>query len=186
MKNGIAQLLAAVVLCGTSQADIIKYTINGATGDNWSGRFEVADLNISASDNSGNTLSISAGDWSPIYSDTPDYMFYFGSGGTYLEWVCYDTANGWQSYGLKLYSADLNATLAADEWGTTWNDLIGNTYAIDAGTDVYFHHSTGVDFHGIGGQISFAAIPEPATALSLVLGGLLITGYRRIRKAYGH
>ncbi len=30
------------------------------------------------------------------------------------------------------------------------------------------------------------AIPEPATALSLVLGGLLIVGYRRMRKSYGH
>jgi formylglycine-generating enzyme required for sulfatase activity len=29
------------------------------------------------------------------------------------------------------------------------------------------------------------AVPEPATALSLVLGGLVVTGYRRIRKAYG-
>jgi len=28
-------------------------------------------------------------------------------------------------------------------------------------------------------------IPEPATALSLVLGGLVVTGYRRIRKSYG-
>ena len=30
------------------------------------------------------------------------------------------------------------------------------------------------------------AIPEPATALSLLLGGLIITGYRRMRKSYGH
>jgi formylglycine-generating enzyme required for sulfatase activity len=30
------------------------------------------------------------------------------------------------------------------------------------------------------------AIPEPATAFSLLLGGLIITGYRRLRKSYGH
>jgi formylglycine-generating enzyme required for sulfatase activity len=30
------------------------------------------------------------------------------------------------------------------------------------------------------------AIPEPATAFSLALGGLIITGYRRLRKSYGH
>lgn len=29
-------------------------------------------------------------------------------------------------------------------------------------------------------------VPEPATALSLLLGGLIITGYRRLRKSYGH
>lgn len=29
------------------------------------------------------------------------------------------------------------------------------------------------------------AIPEPATALSLVLGSLVVTGYRRLRKSYG-
>ena len=28
-------------------------------------------------------------------------------------------------------------------------------------------------------------VPEPATALSLVLGGLVVTGYRRLRKRYG-
>jgi subtilisin-like proprotein convertase family protein len=34
--------------------------------------------------------------------------------------------------------------------------------------------------------LNVTAIPEPATALSLVLGGLIITGYRRMRKSYGH
>jgi len=33
--------------------------------------------------------------------------------------------------------------------------------------------------------IAVGVVPEPATALSLMLGGLLITGYRRISKAYG-
>ncbi len=37
--------------------------------------------------------------------------------------------------------------------------------------------------YGIGFRV--VAVPEPATALSLVLGGLVVTGYRRIRKAYG-
>jgi hypothetical protein len=36
-----------------------------------------------------------------------------------------------------------------------------------------------------GAMLSLVAVPEPATALSLVLGSLVIGGYRRIRKAYG-
>jgi hypothetical protein len=187
MKNKWIITLALVALCGMAQASLVNYYITGATGDNWSGQFEVADLNVSASDNSGNTLSISANEWSPIYSDTPGYMFYFGSGGSYLEWVCYDTVPAeWVAYGLKFNSADLNTTLAANEWGTTWNELSGNTYAIDTGTSVVFDHPTQGSLTGTGGQISFAAIPEPATALTLALGGLLITGYRRMRKSYGH
>jgi hypothetical protein len=43
--------------------------------------------------------------------------------------------------------------------------------------------SPSVEFTLIGFRV--VAIPEPATALSLVLGGLVVTGYRRIRKAYG-
>jgi hypothetical protein len=34
-------------------------------------------------------------------------------------------------------------------------------------------------------SIAVGAVPEPATALSLALGGLVIAGYRRVRKAYG-
>ena len=34
--------------------------------------------------------------------------------------------------------------------------------------------------------VAVNVIPEPATALSLALGGLLIVGYRRMRKSYGH
>ena len=40
------------------------------------------------------------------------------------------------------------------------------------------------EFNVIGFRV--VAIPEPATALSLLLGGLIITGYRRLRKSYGH
>ncbi len=34
-------------------------------------------------------------------------------------------------------------------------------------------------------DMTVEAIPEPATALSLMLGGLVIAGYRRVRKVYG-
>ena len=45
-------------------------------------------------------------------------------------------------------------------------------------------HSPSDESASIGFRV--VAIPEPATALSLVLGGLILTGYRRMRKSYGH
>ncbi len=179
MKNRWIITLALVALCGMAQASLVSYYITGATGDNWSGQFDVADLNVSASDNSGNTLSVSADGWSPLAFN------YFGSGGG--GWLCWTDEYG---NGLTFVSPDLNNFLVAGgEWNTTWNDLIGNSYGIislEYQKEVTFVHPDEGSLSGTGGQISFAAIPEPATALTLMLGGLLITGYRRMRKSYGH
>ncbi|MEI8205522.1 MAG: PEP-CTERM sorting domain-containing protein [Kiritimatiellales bacterium] len=41
--------------------------------------------------------------------------------------------------------------------------------------------------YGLAGiQVVQTAIPEPASILMIGFGGLLITGYRRMRKSYGH
>jgi hypothetical protein len=37
----------------------------------------------------------------------------------------------------------------------------------------------------IYGDATAPAVPEPAPAMTLVFGGLLMTGCRRIRKSYG-
>ena len=178
MKNRWILTLALVALCGMAQASLINYFITGATGDNWSGQFDVVDLNGSVSDNSGNTLSVSANGWTPV---TFGYFSSSGYGWTY--WTDEKNENG-----LSFVSPDLGSFLeAGGAWDTTWNDLIGNSYEIIS-TDEYvtFMHPVEGMLRGTGGQISFAAIPEPATALTLAMGGLLITGYRRMRKSYGH
>jgi hypothetical protein len=71
------------------------------------------------------------------------------------------------------------------------------SYAVTANAEI----NTFVEYSGTDGRISidtptgafagkviytYSPIPEPATALSLLLGGLVITGYRRLRKGYGH
>ena len=41
---------------------------------------------------------------------------------------------------------------------------------------------------GVCGEyvVEYQAIPEPASALLIGCGGLLVVGYRRVRKSYGH
>ncbi len=74
------------------------------------------------------------------------------------------------------------------EWMEDFNGTLrGGTY----GSDEIFLRSSGNLSFGPSNERSSSgfrvvAIPEPATALSLVLGGLIITGYRRLRKSYGH
>jgi hypothetical protein len=176
MRNRIAHLLATVLLCVTAQADIVTYTITGATGNNWSGQFEVVNLNLAASswdfEPNSNIIGVTADEWSQVNS------FYFGSNAQGLiQW------NNFSGQGLKLQSPDLYSAISS---GATWNQLIGDTYTITS-TDynTEFKHPTEGTLSGTGGQISFAAVPEPATALTLGLGGLLIAGYRRLSKSYG-
>lgn len=67
------------------------------------------------------------------------------------------------------------------KFSATWNsgDLTtANLQLVDKVT-LYGGNDFAID------DLKFQAVPEPATGFSLALGGLLITGYRRIRKAYG-
>ena len=172
MNNKWIITLVIVGLCGMTQASLVNYFITGTTGDNWSGQFEVVDLNGSASDNSGNTLSVSANGWTPLT------FGYFGSNGE--GWTCWTDENG---NGLTFVSPSLGNLLAAGgKWNTTWNDLIGHSYEIvslDYQKEVVFNHPDEGSLSGVGGQISFAAIPEPASALMIVFGATLIALFRR-------
>ncbi len=91
MKHPIITSIGLAVLAGISlvtpaSATLVDYSITGTTPENnWSGQFDVIDLNVSASDwMLQNVQSISANGWDPILSTTP-YMYYFGSGGLLLR-----------------------------------------------------------------------------------------------------
>ena len=177
----------AIALCGMASAAFISYTITGASGDNWSGQFEVVSLDVAVNFMSyddppvENTLGLSANGWEPV-----GFNYHGSGGGGWLGWQEYDF-DTYEAYGLTLVSQELYADVYNN---ATWNDLAGKTYVISSMIDdteykTEFYHPTEGLLQGTGGQISFAAVPEPATALSLMLGGLVIAGYRRVRKAYG-
>lgn len=75
-----------------------------------------------------------------------------------------------------------------------WDLQIGDTVTLHAGTGTMGETESAFNpwssgdydmFLSVSGNRISDVVPEPATALSLVLGSLVIGGYRRIRKAYG-
>jgi hypothetical protein len=172
-------------LCGMAQAAMVNYSITGAAGDNWSGQFEVQSLDVTPSDwLQENVLSFSANGWETILASADDTLFYVGSSsGGFLQWVNYDFGTG-PTYGLTLYSSALYTDLVANSWGTTWNALIGKSYAIDTGEDkqTTFLGPEG-SLTSTGGQISFSMSAVPEVSSSFTLLGLFTSGLMLRRRA---
>jgi formylglycine-generating enzyme required for sulfatase activity len=114
------------------------------------------------------------------------------------------TTDGWNYYNNGYVNGSPNYTWTAGYGGKEQNDtydMMGNVWewmetssgVIRGGSfgsnESYLRSSYRYGFdpsnenYSVGFRV--VAVPEPATALSLVLGGLVVTGYRRIRKAYG-
>ena len=115
------------------------------------------------------------------------------------------TTDGWNYYNGGYVNGSPNYTWTAGYGGVEQNgtvNMMGNVWewmetssgVLRGGSyvsyEVNLRSSSRSDYDPAGeyGSIGFrvVAIPEPATALSLVLGGLVVTGYRRMRKSYGH
>ena len=96
--------------------------------------------------------------------------------------------NAWRSirptYGLTLYSSALYTDLVGNSWGTTWNALIGKSYAIDTGEDkqTTFLGPEG-SLTSTGGQISFSMSAVPEVSSSFALLGLFTSGLMLRRRA---
>ena len=109
------------------------------------------------------------------------------------------TASGWNYYNGGYVNGAPNYTWTAGYGGVEQNgtvNMMGNVWewmetssgVIRGGSCSYdenylrssnrYYNDPSSEDDGIGFRV--VAIPEPATALSLVLGGLLITGYRRL------
>jgi hypothetical protein len=171
----VALLLSVAV----ANADFINYTVTPEVGSAWSGHFNVCSLSAPASDNLGNTLHVFANGSAVPFS-------FFGSGGNWLAWT-----DAFEN-GLYLYSWDLKNTISANDWGTTWSDLAGHTYALDKVDSVNNPVSYSAQFYdpgpliqeSLGGTISFSSnaptsIPEPSIVFLLPVGGALIWFIRR-------
>ena len=115
------------------------------------------------------------------------------------------TTDGWNYYNGGYVNGSPNYTWTAGYGGAEQNgtyDMMGNVWEwmetssgvlrggscdgleYDLRSSNRFYYNPALEYDSFGFRV--VAIPEPATALSLVLGGLVVTGYRRMRKAYGH
>jgi len=111
-------------------------------------------------------------------------------------------AGGWNyDYALSSPNYTRDATLGATEQNETIN-MMGNVYEwmedpagiIRGGSFNYYEtnlrssyrgeYTPSSEWNSIGFRV-VEVVPEPATALSLMLGGVVVAGYRRIRKSYG-
>ncbi len=114
------------------------------------------------------------------------------------------TTDGWNYYNSGYVNGSPNYTWTAGYGGAEQNgtyDMMGNVWEwMEASSGVIrggsygsgesalrssFRGGSDPASEGYGLGFRVVAIPEPATALSLVLGGLVVTGYRRLRKSYG-
>ena len=59
-----------------------------------------------------------------------------------------------------------------------------NSNEYDLRSSFRIRYSPASEYCDIGFRV--VAIPEPASVMMIALGGLIITGYRRMRKSYGH
>lgn len=165
-------LLAGLVLCLATPAPAatIAYSVIGSTND-FQGTIDVTDLALSIANFSNINFITATG-----YGSEP--IGFFGT-----------NANGWVAYlgdnfgEFSFQSPDYYTAFQADQ---TWNDVIGNSYAIttSSGFDTTFSAPSSPTPNSItsqNGAISFAAVPEPATlALAAAAGlGFIAARFRR-------
>lgn len=162
---GLVLLLAAPVPAAT-----IAYSINGSTND-FQGTIDVTDLALSIAAFS-NINSITA----TGYGSEPIGFYGTNANG----WVTYLGNNGGQ-FGFQ--SPTYYSAFQANQ---TWNNVIGNSYAIttSSGFDTTFSAPSSPAPNSItsqNGVISFTAVPEPSAWL-LGAGGLACAAWRALRR----
>ncbi len=199
---GMAQ--AAIIYSGNNQdvvfsGSFMSQTINiaGDTGSTWD------DLGISFM-----AMDMGTGDWIDVHSSgigalraySGDYLQNLSEGTTISSTLTYD-ANGRIFFGYT-YNVEFGEETSGNFYTTgTTTGYIGLQF--NNGEDTYYGwaqvtaancndiSSASLTVHdwaynNVDGElITAGAVPEPATALSLMLGGLVVAGYRRIRKRYG-
>ncbi len=136
----------------------------GTVGDLWS-------LYANGTDNTptwGTTDGWNYYNGSSFVNGPPNYTWTAGYGGEEQNSTYNMMGNVWE------WMETSSGVIRGGSYGNSENNLrssVRSGYGPSSETD------------GVGFRV--VAVPEPATALSLVLGGLVVTGYRRIRKAYG-
>lgn len=221
MKNRTGVLLAVMVLCGISRAEIVYFDYTAdpvkasshATGS--SGAWITSYLKLTAtgalagqetddprlgafSYGAGSTLYTYADisgnanltSWFINSEDTVDAASNWGvssEGGSIAFSLVFSSSNyqsdssGDQYIGFRLDQGGGDYYYGwAQIYGTAVADGPGNSADAVVGVKQMAFNNT------LNEGLAVGVIPEPATALTLAFGGLLISGYRRIRKVYGY
>ena len=200
---GMAQ--AAIIYSGNNQdvvfsGSFMSQTINiaGDTGSTWD------DLGISfmAMDmGNGDYIDVNSSGIGALRAYSGDYLQNLSEGTTISSTLTYDIDDR-VLFGYTYNAADDEETTSGNFYTTgTTTGYIGLQF--NNGEDTYYgwaqvtaancnnRSSASLTVHdwaynNVDGElITAGAVPEPATALSLMLGGLVVAGYRRIRKRYG-
>lgn len=195
-----------------SLSEAMKYCNWLTTGDVDSGYYGAGGNNMSGLSHDAYAAANGLTYFLPTEDEWYKAAYYTGNGGDL--WSLYangtdtvptwGTASGWNYYNGGYVNGSPNYTWTAGYGGEEQNgtyDMMGNVWEwmedssgvlrgggfnaseINLRSSVRLSYTPADEFNNIGFRV--VAVPEPATALSLVLGGLVVTGYRRIRKTYG-
>jgi len=130
-------------------------------------------------DNSGYSLYANGTDTTPTWGTTEGWNYNFVNSSPNYTWTA--------GYGGAEQNGTYDMMGNVREWMEDSSGVIrGGAYLY---SEILLRSSSrnnsyqANEFDNVGFRV--VAIPEPATALSLVLGGLILTGFRRLRKAYG-
>lgn len=135
-------------------------------------------------DASGYSLYANGTDTIPIHGTTSGWNYYkdgYANSSPNLTWAV--------GYGGVEQNGTYDMMGNLEEW-IEGGGVVGGSYGASKEllrSSAYLPETLGsplLEDASVGFRV--VAIPEPATAISLVLGGLIITGYRRLRKSYGH
>ena len=209
MRKKWIVILALVVVCGMAQASMVFVENWSSSGGGvWNGTAGGVNVTLTASDTWSAFREQDVSGWQYAANRGSSTQDGLGVGATpgwtlttsapcdiylYATWWRGEGLDGASSTGIYEFNHSFtiasglgNATivgnnldLGLNEWGmgimsfTNTSALACNTGWTGGGSEV-------------GMVFAVQAIPEPASALLIGCGGLLVVGYRRMRKSYGH
>jgi hypothetical protein len=109
-------------------------------------------------------------------------------------WGPQEVGVGLSSYGGEFEDTSLlgfRLDMGGGDYKYGWVRFYQYVNVVETGAGAGFSTATGRILemayeNNLNTAITTGVVPEPASALLIGCGGLLITGYRRMRKSYGH
>ena len=161
-------------------AALVNYTVDNGFQQAWTGSFNVSSLAAAIGTSGTGSPNVSAVtavnqdeqyDWSfapTAYSLGPESDI-----GAFVQWT--GTTNAAASR-FVIYSEDFYNFVAG---GGTWSSVLGQSFA--ASTTIYYLDAEVAQLFSDGAQVTFAAVPEPAS-FAMILAGVACGSYSMWRR----